>query len=222
MRHWIGIGALAVLAACAAAQREPPPKPFVGTRWQLVMELPLKGEQPKVLDFSVAKIPVGREHDDKEQARTDLIVGTPTYMSPEQAAGRPANELSDQYSIAALLYRCLTGRPPQGVLARLCDERPEILEEAVLERGLERHARHAAERGEAARRVGLQLGTAVAHAHRRVQGQREHDQEDGRQRDARADLHVELTVQQRPGLVERAATARRWSGAPSRRRPSSG
>jgi len=44
------IGAFAVaglLAACAAiTQREPPPKPFAGTRWDVMLELPLPGEQP--------------------------------------------------------------------------------------------------------------------------------------------------------------------------------
>jgi serine/threonine-protein kinase len=95
----------------------------------------LKGEQAKVLDFSVAKVPVTRPVVDADQAKTDLIVGTPSYMSPEQALGRPANELSDQYSIGALLYRCLTGRPPQGVLPRPREVRadiPERLEQIIL------------------------------------------------------------------------------------------
>jgi serine/threonine-protein kinase len=95
----------------------------------------LKGEQPKVLDFSVAKVPLSRPAGDPDQAKTDLIVGTPSYMSPEQALGRPANELSDQYSIGALLYRCLTGRPPQGVLPRPREVRadiPERLEETIM------------------------------------------------------------------------------------------
>ena len=95
----------------------------------------LKGEQPKVLDFSVAKVPLARPVADADQAKTDLIVGTPSYMSPEQALGRPANELSDQYAIGALLYRCLTGRPPQGVPPRPREVRadvPERLEEIVL------------------------------------------------------------------------------------------
>jgi serine/threonine-protein kinase len=99
----------------------------------------LKGEVAKVLDFSVAKVPISRSTPAAEQLKTDLIVGTPTYMSPEQAMGRPANELSDQYSIGALLYRCLTGRAPQGVLPRPRELRPEIPErlELVMLRALE-------------------------------------------------------------------------------------
>jgi len=85
----------------------------------------LKGRQPKVLDFSVAKV-LGPENDRADNTRTDLIVGTPSYMSPEQALGQPANELSDQYSIGALLYRSLTGCPPRGIVPRPRALRPEI------------------------------------------------------------------------------------------------
>jgi serine/threonine protein kinase len=101
----------------------------------IFLDLTLKGEQPKVLDFSVAKIPIGREAGEKEATLTDFIVGTPTYMSPEQLAGKSANELSDQYSIGALLYRCLTGRPPQGLFPPPCRGRPDFpqaLEDAIL------------------------------------------------------------------------------------------
>jgi serine/threonine-protein kinase len=71
-----------------------------------------QGRQAKVLDFGVAKLPAVRGDDDNP--RTDLVVGTPSYMSPEQAKGRPANELSDQYGIGALLYRCVSGRVYDG------------------------------------------------------------------------------------------------------------
>lgn len=50
MNHRIGPAflAAAVLAAsgCASAPKEPPPKPFLGTRWEVVLDLPRKGEQP--------------------------------------------------------------------------------------------------------------------------------------------------------------------------------
>ena len=40
--------AVAFLAGCAATQKEPPPKPFAGTRWQVILELPVTGEQPNM------------------------------------------------------------------------------------------------------------------------------------------------------------------------------
>jgi heat shock protein HslJ len=40
------LGCAAMPWGCATMQKEPPPKPFAGTRWQLVLELPLEGEQP--------------------------------------------------------------------------------------------------------------------------------------------------------------------------------
>ena len=48
MRRWM-LAVLAVaVAGCAATKKEPPPKPFTGTKWQMQLELPLAGEQPYV------------------------------------------------------------------------------------------------------------------------------------------------------------------------------
>lgn len=101
----------------------------------IFLDLTLKGEQTKVVDFSVAKIPLAGQQVERDHTRTDLVVGTPTYMSPEQALGKPATALSDQYSIGAILYRCLTGRVPHGALPSLRKERsdiPEALESAIM------------------------------------------------------------------------------------------
>jgi heat shock protein HslJ len=48
MTRWLAALAVPLLCACAATRSEPPPKPFAGTRWQVVMELPLPGEQPNL------------------------------------------------------------------------------------------------------------------------------------------------------------------------------
>jgi len=65
--------------------------------------------QPYVTDFGLAKIA-----DDAGATQTGTILGTPEYMPPEQAAGRTAevSVRSDVYSLGAILYACLTGRPP--------------------------------------------------------------------------------------------------------------
>jgi eukaryotic-like serine/threonine-protein kinase len=64
----------------------------------------------KLLDFGVAKgTGVG---DDIHQTDTGQLVGTPLYMSPEQALGRSIDSRCDLYSLATVAYRCLTGRAP--------------------------------------------------------------------------------------------------------------
>ncbi len=65
---------------------------------------------PKITDFGLAK----RLDGDSNQTRTGTLMGTPSYMAPEQAAGntREIGPLSDQYSLGAILFELLTGRPP--------------------------------------------------------------------------------------------------------------
>ena len=64
----------------------------------------------KVLDFGIAKSLAP----DGATLKTDTgqILGTPLYMSPEQALGRVLDVRSDLYSLAVVAYRCLTGRTP--------------------------------------------------------------------------------------------------------------
>ena len=61
----------------------------------------------KVLDFGVARL---AEHGDT--LTHGQIVGTPSYMSPEQARGAPVDHRTDVYALAAVAYRSLTGQPP--------------------------------------------------------------------------------------------------------------
>jgi len=73
----------------------------------------LDRERARVLDFGIAKV----LRDDLQQADdlatgTNIVLGTPAYMAPEQAYGRNIGPWSDQYSIGVILYLMATGKLP--------------------------------------------------------------------------------------------------------------
>lgn len=65
----------------------------------------------KVLDFGVAKLLAETDHSQTHSEATGLI-GTPMYMSPEQASGKSVDKRTDLWSLGTLYYELLTGRPP--------------------------------------------------------------------------------------------------------------
>ena len=64
---------------------------------------------PKITDFGLAK-----KLDEAGETQSGSIMGTPAYMAPEQASGKigQLGPATDVYSLGAILYECLTGRPP--------------------------------------------------------------------------------------------------------------
>lgn len=88
--------------------------------------------EPLILDFGIAKAisAAGGE----TLTRTGIAIGTPAYLSPEQASGESQLDgRSDQYSLACVVYEMISGRPPfvastpQGVIAKRFSERPAPL-----------------------------------------------------------------------------------------------
>jgi serine/threonine protein kinase len=82
----------------------------------------------KLLDFGLAKmgLPTGRT----AQTRTDMVVGTPEYMAPEQARGQPVGPMTDLYALGVLAFEMVTGRlpftgsSPVDLLMKHVDARP--------------------------------------------------------------------------------------------------
>ena len=94
---------------------------------------------PKITDFGLAKRL--EDSDDSASTRTGTIMGTPSYMSPEQASGSVHNigPATDQYSLGAMLYEFLTGRPP-FLAAKVVDTILQVLhDEPVPPRQLQKN-----------------------------------------------------------------------------------
>jgi len=87
------------------------------------------GEQVKVMDFGIAKVVTdGHDH---ELTQTGVVIGTASYMSPEQAQSLELDHRTDIYSVGVILYQMLTGSVPfkatgfMGVLSKHITDPPE-------------------------------------------------------------------------------------------------
>jgi eukaryotic-like serine/threonine-protein kinase len=90
---------------------------------------------PKIADFGLAK----RVDEDSSQTQSGTILGTPSYMAPEQAGGknREIGPASDIYSLGAILYEMLVARPPFKAGSPIDTVRQVIEQEPVPPRQLE-------------------------------------------------------------------------------------
>jgi Tol biopolymer transport system component len=104
-----------------------------------------KNGYAKLADFGLAKLAEDSSAEDLSRAdtveatRVGVIVGTPAYMSPEQASGRAVDARSDIFSFGLVLYELLAGRRPSGTSAsieRLPREVP-IAVSTVVDKALE-------------------------------------------------------------------------------------
>ena len=86
--------------------------------------------QVKITDFGIARATEGMA-----LTETGQVMGTPQYLSPEQARGETATPASDVYSLGVVAYECLVGQRPYGgdspvatALAHLREPVPELPE----------------------------------------------------------------------------------------------
>jgi serine/threonine-protein kinase len=82
--------------------------------------------QPKVTDFGLA-----RRLDQEGQTQTGAVMGTPSYMAPEQVRGdtKQVGPAADVWALGAILYECLTGRPPFKAASTI-DTLAQVLEQS--------------------------------------------------------------------------------------------
>jgi len=95
---------------------------------------PERSEQAKIADFGLAKL----LDDEASPTRSGTVLGTASYMAPEQASGhsKQVGPATDVYALGAILYEMLTGRPPFRAAAMVETLRQVVAEEAVPARRL--------------------------------------------------------------------------------------
>jgi uncharacterized protein (TIGR03067 family) len=128
-------------------------------------------ERVKITDFGLARMA-----DDASITQSGVIAGTPMYMSPEQAEGKPVDLRTDLFSLGSVLYAMCTGHPPfrasgtMAVLKRVCEESPRPIREvnpeipdwlcAIVEK---LHAKRPEDRFQSAKEVADLLAQHLAH-----------------------------------------------------------
>jgi tRNA A-37 threonylcarbamoyl transferase component Bud32 len=85
----------------------------------------------KLLDFGIAKVTAEPGEEGPRLTRTGMIFGTPEYMAPEQAEGKPADHRVDIYAVGCVLFHCLTGGAPFQAESFMAMLTRHLLEPAV-------------------------------------------------------------------------------------------
>ena len=120
--------------------------------------------RPMLVDFGIARAMAGEPDGNEPTTGRGVALGTPAYMSPEQAAGEEVDARSDLYSLGVVAYEMLTGAPPftgshRVVISRHLTDRPAPVEKTrpdspaslsgAIMRALEKHPDERWQTGEA-------------------------------------------------------------------------
>jgi serine/threonine-protein kinase len=102
----------------------------------MLLQRPGQPDFVKVLDFGVAKVSTG--HGQGGHTAVGMVVGTPQYMSPEQAKAIPVDTRSDIYSLGLIIYELVAGKPtfsaetPSMLMVKHVTEQPTPFDRAAL------------------------------------------------------------------------------------------
>ncbi len=125
--------------------------------------------EPKVIDFGLARLLDKARLEELAVTRTGMVMGTPAYMSPEQAGSQPeaVDTRSDIYALGVLLYELLTGVTPLGAhlekagsqndLRRIIEEVDPLPPDVRLNGDIPNVAMVAAQRGRSLRALGREI-----------------------------------------------------------------
>jgi len=103
----------------------------------VILDEPPGRDMTKVLDFGIAKSLAGEDSGITTMTRSDMILGTPSYIAPEAVVGGKVDGRADLYSLGVMLYEMVSGKLPfsattvNKMLASHTSEKPRVLPDTV-------------------------------------------------------------------------------------------